>query len=255
MKLLSSVVFLMILGCGEDPAFKEDISKKNHNADATAATDTGGETDVSGVGDGIVGSGSGSDVGGSDGGVADGQDSGQDGAGGGSDGLAGQDGVGDDTGDSSDGAGDGDDGGDGDVLVEDGGTLEIPGTKVERVGINFEDLTDFDFNDAVLCFEGNFKIEGTNVVSYQAQNIKAKTFSASGCDHRIDVTVVHADGTKTSFNYRSDSGEILQLPFNIKSRLEVTMTTIAGSCPKTPVTMHNPTYALVKADVCNNTGN
>lgn len=248
MKLLSTVTMLLVvLGCGEDPAFREDISKKtNQAADATVVTDSG-ETDVAGVG-GDGGSGDG-DLGAEDGaGSADSFGSDE----GGSDGLAGADGS-QDAGDNNAGNGNGTNGDE--TLVEDGGSLDIPGTKIQRVGINFEDFTDFDFNDAVLCFEGNFKIEGTNVVSYQTQTIAAKTFSASGCDHRIDVTILHADGTEASFSYRSDSGQTLQLPFKVKSKLAVTMTTIAGSCPKTPVTMHHPTYALVKGGVCNNTGN
>jgi hypothetical protein len=140
------------------------------------------------------------------------------------------------------------------VLVEDGGSLVIPGAKVQRVGINFEDLNDFDYNDAVLCFEGNFKIEGTNVISYQNQTVTARTFSASGCQHRIDVAIIHKDGTRVDMNYRSNSGQTLQLPFGIESHLEVTMTVIGGSCSRTPISMHNTLMAIVKPDVCNTFG-
>lgn len=140
------------------------------------------------------------------------------------------------------------------VLVEDGGSLVIPGTKVQRVGLNFEDFTDFDYNDAVMCFEGNFKIEGTSVVSYENQQVTARTFSASGCQHRVDVVIVHADGTSEAMSYLSRTGGPLTLPFRIKSKLEVTVTTIGGGCDRTPITMHNKQYALVKPDVCNDSG-
>jgi len=86
------------------------------------------------------------------------------------------------------------------------------------------------------------------------QPVTAKTFSASGCDHRIDVRIIHEDGTTEAFSYRSDSGENLSLPFKVKSKLDVTMTTIKGSCDRTPVSMHNTQYAIVKADVCNDSG-
>lgn len=144
----------------------------------------------------------------------------------------------------------------GEVLVEDGGTLVIPGSKAVRVGVNFEDSSDGDYNDAVLCFTGDFKVDGTNITSYKQQTIAATTSSISLCDHRIDVTIHHEDGTRNSFSYRSDSGETLQLPFRIKSRLEVTMTKINTTCNSGPTrTMHESRYAQVKINVCNTTGN
>jgi len=141
-----------------------------------------------------------------------------------------------------------------DILEEDGGNLIISGTKIQRVGINFEDGTDFDFNDAVICFEGFFKMEGTEVVSYKQQTVVAKTFSASACDHRIDIRIHHDDGSTDSFSFRSDIGKDVSLPFRIKSKLDVTMTTIYGGCDQTPVSMHNQQYTVVKANVCNDSG-
>jgi hypothetical protein len=240
---------LLLTSCGEDAAFQEQLTTKN-TANA-AASGGGGDTD----GDGNDAGAGGTDTGTDSGNAADAGGSDADGAESGATDTGGEDGGGlDGSGEAGD---DSDAGGsdDGDTLVEDGGTLEIPGVKVQRVGVNFEDHTDFDYNDAVMCFQGNFKIEGTNVVSYQQQSVAAKTYSASGCDHRVDVKIVHTDGTSQSFSYRSDSGETLQLPFRIKSRLEVTMTTIDGGCDRTPITMHDQQNALVKGDVCNNTGN
>ena len=141
------------------------------------------------------------------------------------------------------------------ILVEDGGTLDIPGVKATKVGINFEDSVDMDYNDAVLCFVGNFKIDGSNVVSYQKQTVTARTSSISACQHRIDVKIINTDGTTYTTSYKSNETNSIALPFDIQSRLEVTMTVISGGCMTTPVSMHSTTNAIVDANECRTTGN
>jgi hypothetical protein len=203
-----------------------------------------------------------------DGGAADG--GAVDGAGAADGGMA--DGGGADTsptadGGAGDGAGGDGAGGDGAVppgveppiLVEDGGTLDLPGEKVAKVGINFEDLPngDFDYNDAVLCFTGAFKIDGSNVVSYKKQKIVATTFSASGCSHRIDVRIINADGTVKTFSYSSREQQPIEMEFDVLSKLEVTMTPVTNtqSCSNGTTTQHDLTYVKVLLDQCNLSGN
>lgn len=232
----------LAVACGEPTSFNEQQSAgpARSNDEARVAGVDAGATDAgeADTGEGMA------DGGAVDGGAADGGEDGGTVDGGTDSGEADEDGTAD--GGTKPGE---------EILVEDGGTLVIDGVKVIRVGVNFEDYTDFDYNDAVLCFEGAFKVDDTDVVSYKEQTVAATTFSASGCRHQVDVKILHADGTKSSFSYRSNSGETLQLPFKIKSRLEVTMTTVEGSCSRTPVSMHDKQYAIVKPDVCNRSGN
>lgn len=155
--------------------------------------------------------------------------------------------------------GDGDSGNKDNTLVEDGGNLDIPGIKVQRVGVNFEDMPlngDADFNDAVLCFTGDFKVEGTSVVSYKVQSIKIQTSSHAGCNHTVTVTVVNEDGTESApLSFDSKSGSVLSLDFKIKSKLEVKMQSRSSKCNKDAVrSMHNAGECKVLPDVCNLTG-
>ena len=245
--LVSSALLVpagLTMSCGEQPAFNETQTSR-HSTNATAGqdqSDNGDQDKENGIttkAEGEKDSGGSANDSGSGGSIKIVGNGGEEGAG------------------TSTGNGNGTDSGGNngeEILEEDGGTLVIPGVKVQRVGLNFEDAADFDFNDAVMCFEGLFKIEGTDVVSYKQQTVVAKTFSASGCDHRVDVRILHDDGTTEMFSYRSDSGESLSLPFRIKSKLDVTVTTIQGGCDATPVSMHNAQYALVKANVCNDSG-
>jgi hypothetical protein len=137
---------------------------------------------------------------------------------------------------------------------------DIPGVPVVRVGVNFEDLgfsgdNDRDYNDAVLCFSGHFKVDGTNVVSIADQTVMGTTSSISGCHHRIKVTIVAPDGTSSApIVYDSRRTQPVPLPFTIGSRLEVTMTPYDKCNPGVERTMHQPQHARVAPDVCNTTG-
>ena len=56
--------------------------------------------------------------------------------------------------------------GPGGLSTDDGG---ISGTPVSRVGLGFEDASDFDYNDIYLCFKGSFSVDGTTIVSNKDQ--------------------------------------------------------------------------------------
>lgn len=135
---------------------------------------------------------------------------------------------------------------------------QIPGTPVVRVGINFEDQGaggDADYNDAVLCFAGNFKVDGSSVISTQPQDVVATTSSISDCRHQVQVQIVHPDGrASTPLTFRSDSGTQVPMRFELGSRLEVSMQSITGGCNPVGRTMHEPDWARVQLDRCNTTG-
>ncbi len=135
---------------------------------------------------------------------------------------------------------------------------QIAGTPVVRVGVNFEDLGsqgDRDYNDAVMCFEGQFKVDGTRVVSIEAQRVIATTSSRSDCRHRVRVEIHHADGsTEVPVTFESRSGQQVPMEFRIGSRLEVFMQTYQGGCAKDEITMHQPDDCRVLLDRCNTSG-
>lgn len=136
---------------------------------------------------------------------------------------------------------------------------KLPGVEVVRAGVNFEDSPsgDNDKNDAVLCFEGKFKVDSGSgdVTSLAKQTVTVSTFSSSGCKHDVRVEVHHDDGSKEApITFRSNSGQTLSLKFKKKSKLEVFMKTVEGSCPKIEYDMHNAQMCQVAADVCRNQG-
>ncbi len=178
-------------------------------------------------------------------------------------------GTGTDT--STDGSGDtdlDDDGGSLDVddgnAKKDGGDLgeeedyikKLPGVAVTKVGVNFEDIPvggDADFNDAVMCFSGKFKVEGSNVVSTAKQTVTASTFSSSGCKHNVRAEVVHKDGSKeppVTFDSRAPAP--VTLKFKVGSKLEVFMKPYDGCNEGRERNMHTAQDAQVKPDLCNN---
>ena len=136
--------------------------------------------------------------------------------------------------------------------------LEIAGTPVVRVGVNFEDQGaggDADYNDAVLCFTGAFKVDRATVISTQAQQVIATTSSISACRHEVRVQVVHPDGrAEAPAVFDSASGAQVALRFELGSRLDVTMRTVSGGCDPTERSMTEPAWAQVLLDRCNTTG-
>ncbi len=85
-------------------------------------------------------------------------------------------------------------GGKNDGKPEEAQIAKIPGLPVIRAGVNFEDSRagDADYNDAVLCFEGNFKVDGALVTSTSKQKVIASTYSHAGCNHTVKVVIVSA---------------------------------------------------------------
>lgn len=135
---------------------------------------------------------------------------------------------------------------------------KTPGVEVTKVGVNFEDVPvggDGDYNDAVLCFQGKFKVDNSNVVSVANQTVTGTTFSASGCNHNVTAEVIHKDGTKEApVSYDSRATTPVTLKFKVGSKLEVYMTPYKGCNEGVRRNMHSPADARVQPNVCNNTG-
>ena len=139
-----------------------------------------------------------------------------------------------------------------DVLVEDGGSLTLPGVKAVKVGINFEDLSDFDLNDSVLCFTGDFKIQGASVVSYKKQTIVAAVTNNSACGHNIHVTIKNRDGLVTQkFSYNDRVTTAATMNFDVGSSMWVVMENQPNNhgCIG-PIAMNHASRAEVKPNLC-----
>ena len=136
-----------------------------------------------------------------------------------------------------------------DVLVEDGGTLVIPGSKAVKVGVNFEDLTDMDHNDSVLCFTGDFKIDNRKVISYKKQVIKASIYSSSACTHTLQIQIINANGVTSSATYNDHTISAVNLNFDVGSQLYVTMRSVSGGCTGT-FNLDSPKMVQVLPNIC-----
>lgn len=138
-------------------------------------------------------------------------------------------------------------------------SAQIPGVSTVRVGVNFEDrtvLSDFDYNDAVLCFQGYFKVDQARVVSAINQTIVATTSSISGCNHTVEVLIVHPNGTSEApILYDSRSKTPLNLAFKTGDRLNVSITAVEDECDAgVKKDMSNPNFAKVLIGICNTSG-
>lgn len=132
----------------------------------------------------------------------------------------------------------------------------VPGIEVKKVGVNFEDRPsngDGDFNDAVLCFTGAFKVDDTNVVSVSDQTVTVSTFSNAGCHDDITVAVVHDDGSsETPVTFDSKSTKKYTFKFKLKDKLEATMKSKSSECGAgIERSMHNKKECKVMLDQCN----
>ena len=138
-----------------------------------------------------------------------------------------------------------------DVLVEDGGELVVPGVKAIKVGVNFEDLSDFDYNDSVLCFSGSFKVDNRRVTSYKRQTIVAAVTNNSACGHYIHVQVRNKDGVVTQqFKYNDRITTSASINFDVGSTLFVAMENFENSGCIGPIGMNHPDRVQVAPDVC-----
>lgn len=114
-----------------------------------------------------------------------------------------------------------------------------------KVGINFEDWHDYDYNDSVVCLPGTVYYDGSVIRSYGNQTIDFQIFdttSTSACRHSITVTVTDVDILTNARTIRSrifvpddhSAGKSYSIAFSFNSILEVSFYTYPGSiCSET----------------------
>lgn len=144
---------------------------------------------------------------------------------------------------------------------------EPQGEPVSKVGINFEDNVKAsggrpDFNDAVLCFEGKFKVnkETREILSAEDQTITPSTFAAGQCKHHLKISIVSGgsvSNTESVVPNRTYGSEGMpQLVFKKGDSLEVEMIPDNPSCADGLERKHiEKDFSEVDYDTCNNTGN
>ena len=148
--------------------------------------------------------------------------------------------------------------------TSDGGNA-ISGVPAYKVGVNFEDLFGtprarkspgvIDYNDAVLCFTGNFAVNPGSVISTSDQTVTGAITNRSACVHDLTITVTHPDGTKWSSGTFSDHAPpVLNMQFKVGSRLDVQMHP-HGYCENKPVSMYDTNWSHVIVNQCNTSGN
>ncbi|MBF0443377.1 MAG: hypothetical protein HQK54_15830 [Oligoflexales bacterium] len=132
-----------------------------------------------------------------------------------------------------------------------------------KLGVNFEDGgiigtdTDFDFNDAVLCFEGNFSLDvkTREVKALKDQTVVANYSRNADCQNHMLIEVIDPDGKKNGpidVTTPSSSVEKMNLTFKMGSVLKVYL--VAGSgCNNSGkvVPMTDTEYTEVAVDKCN----
>lgn len=134
---------------------------------------------------------------------------------------------------------------------------EDPFVEIVKLGVNFEDRpnTDEDFNDAVLCFEGAFKINNTKLISTANQTISATTSSISLCRHRIEVKVYDLSGRlKSESVYDARHSGAVQIKLAEKDELEINMVPYEGCGAGQVRSMRDPAYAKILKNQCFTTG-
>ncbi len=100
------------------------------------------------------------------------------------------------------------------------------------VGVNFEDWSDWDLNDANLCMSGYFKTSGNTILSTEHQTVRAGITKRSACDEYMSVQVYDASGAITqSFAFRASEQPVLDLVFEPGSRLDMHWSPV-GSCSR-----------------------
>ncbi len=110
-----------------------------------------------------------------------------------------------------------------------------PGTvfQVEKVGINFEDLTekqnaDYDYNDVVMCFEGAIQVNTKShlIKSLKTQNIHTILSKHASDNHTVTIRTLKANGSTDVLIYSGETSHMpseLSFVFAKDTLLDITM--------------------------------
>jgi hypothetical protein len=151
------------------------------------------------------------------------------------------------------------------TLVEEGGTLTLPGIHTQTVTVQFEDTDgsrdkDLDTKDVSICFTGDFKVDGSNFVTGKDQDMLFQTalIAAPCLEHQVTVTGYDNQTNAvvgTPFTYDTRQLNQFTQHYPGDTRIEITMTVTApngcGAHPVASRTQHDPEpFATVAPHVC-----
>lgn len=135
-----------------------------------------------------------------------------------------------------------------------------------RVGINFDDGgsvgsdADLDYNDAVLCFRGEFYVDKnkSRVRASKAQTITAFFTRRAACENTIQITVLNPDGRQDGpWAYEAQQNATVNFNLTFAAGSELKVELIAGrGCNffGTPRPLGDPQAARIEIDVCRTDG-
>lgn len=135
-----------------------------------------------------------------------------------------------------------------------------------RVGINFDDGgsigsdADRDYNDAVLCFRGEFRVDTqrARVLASKAQTVAVFFTRRAACENAVNILVLHADGSRDGpRQYRAQQNSTISFNLSFAPASELKVELIAGSDCNffgAPRSMDDPDAAKIEVDVCRTDG-
>ena len=135
-----------------------------------------------------------------------------------------------------------------------------------RVGINFDDGgsiggdADRDYNDAVLCFLGEFRVDTqrARVLASKAQTVPVFFTRRAACDNTVNILVLHADGSRDGpRHYRAQQNATTSFNLSFAAASELKVELMAGSGCNffgAPRSMDDPDAAKIEMDVCRTDG-
>lgn len=132
-----------------------------------------------------------------------------------------------------------------------------PFVEITKLGVNFEDRpgTDDDYNDAVLCFKGAFKINRSHLISIKKQDLIATTSSISLCKHNIEVKIFDKNKKLTnSKTYDTKTKNEVKMRLLEGDELEINMIPYEGCGAGQVRSMRDARFAKILKDECRTTG-
>lgn len=125
------------------------------------------------------------------------------------------------------------------------------------VGINYEDWSDWDYNDSVVCATGYLQVNGKQIVSHAFQSVLLRMSSRSACDHRVLVRVYDQwNNVRRSIHYTSAAwnGSSISVDLEPSWRIDSRFTPLGG-CASTGVAEQATSARVVVGNYCNTAGN
>lgn len=138
--------------------------------------------------------------------------------------------------------------------------LQTDKRRFEGIGINFEDKSsedsDQDFNDVMLCLEGHFEDNDSNIVSVKEQDIQVSISTIADCHHDVTLLVTQSNASiAAEIKFKSRSKAVRTLRLEQGESLKVSMrpddAAISRQCDSSfSRKMDDKQFAILTKGVC-----